>query len=143
MNWKLIFLLSLFGLAMGFATVYIIPSTIEPFLWLAIFLVCAFLIARYAPGKYFLHGLLVSIVNSIWITAVHAALFYDYVAHHPEYLLSLQQPGVPEALSGHPRRLMVITGPIIGVISGLILGLFSWVASKFVKGANVWTEPPA
>lgn len=143
MNWKLIFLLSLFGLAMAFATVYVIPSTIEPLFWLAIFLVCAFLIARYAPGKYFLHGLLVSIVNSIWITAVHAALFYDYVAHHPEYLQMMTAPGTPEALAAHPRRMMVITGPIIGVLSGLVLGLFSWVASKFVKPSNTWTEPPA
>jgi len=133
MNWKLIFLLSLFGLAMGFATVFVIPSSVEPFCWLAIFIVCAYLIARYAPGKYFLHGLLVSIVNSIWITAIHASLFYTYVANHPEYLQMLTAPGNPEALSAHPRRMMVITGPIIGLLSGLVLGLFSWVASRFVK----------
>jgi hypothetical protein len=143
MNWKLIFLLSLFGLAMGFATVFVIPSSIEPLFWLVIFLICAFLVARYAPGKYFLHGLLVSIVNSIWITAIHASLFYTYIASHPEYLQMLQQPGTPEALSGHPRRIMVITGPIIGVISGLVLGLFCWLASKFVKPAIGSSETSA
>lgn len=30
MNWKLIVRLSLFGLAMGIATMFLIPSTIEP-----------------------------------------------------------------------------------------------------------------
>jgi len=48
----------------------------------------------------------------------------------------LQQPGTPSAVADHPRRMMVITGPIIGVISGLVLGLFCWVASKIVKRAS-------
>ena len=131
MNWKLIFLLSLFGLAMGFATVFVIPSSLEPLFWLVIFIICAYLIAKYASGKYFLHGLLVSIVNSIWITATHAALFYTYIANHPEYLKMAE--GLPPMMAGHPRRMMAFTGPIIGVISGLVLGLFAWVASKLVK----------
>jgi hypothetical protein len=44
MDWKLIFGLSLFGLAMAIATVFVIPSNVEPIFWLAIFLVCAYLI---------------------------------------------------------------------------------------------------
>jgi len=130
MNWKLIILLSLFGLAMGFATVFFIPSNIEPIFWLVIFVICAYLIARFAPGKYFLHGLLVSIVNSIWITATHVSLFYTYIDNHPEYLKALE--GIP-IMAAHPRRMMAVTGPIIGVISGLVLGLFAWVASKLLK----------
>lgn len=131
MNWKLVLLLSLFGLAMGFATVSVIPSTIEPIFWLLIFLICAYLIARYAPGRYFLHGFLVSVVNSVWITIVHVAMFYTYVANHPEYLQMTE--GLPPALSGHPRRLMFLIGPISGVIFGIILGLFAWVASKLFR----------
>ena len=46
MNWKLIFGLSLFGLAMAFATVFVIPSNVEPLFWLAIFIVCAVVIAK-------------------------------------------------------------------------------------------------
>ncbi|MFM7022909.1 MAG: hypothetical protein ACKOXB_08015 [Flavobacteriales bacterium] len=63
MNWKLVLLLSLFGLFMGLSTVYFIPSNVEPFFWLAIFLFCAFIITRKAEGKYFLHGLMVSLAN--------------------------------------------------------------------------------
>ncbi len=40
MNGKLILQLSMFGLAMGLATVFFIPSSIEPAFWLAIFVVC-------------------------------------------------------------------------------------------------------
>ncbi len=39
MNWKLILQLSMFGLAMSVATVYLIPSKIEPAFWLPIFLI--------------------------------------------------------------------------------------------------------
>jgi hypothetical protein len=46
MNWKLIFLLSLFGLAMGFATVFVLPTKIEPVFWLVIFVISAYLIAK-------------------------------------------------------------------------------------------------
>src|SRR4051812_14854732 len=82
MNWKLIFSLSLFGLAMAFATVYVIPSKIESFLWLPIFIVCAYFIAKYAPGKYFLHGFCVSLLNCVWITGVHVMLSDTYLANH-------------------------------------------------------------
>jgi len=74
MNTKLIFQLSLFGLAMAIATVFWIPSNIEPIFWVVIFIICAYLIAKKSTGKYFLHGLLVSIVNSVWITAAHIIL---------------------------------------------------------------------
>ena len=131
MNWKLIFLLSLFGLAMAFATVFFIPSNIEPLFWLVIFIICAYLIAKYASGGYFLHGLLVSIVNSIWITATHAAFFYAYIANHPDELKMMDS--LPPMMADHPRRMMVVIGPIVGVISGLVLGLFAWVASKILK----------
>jgi uncharacterized membrane protein len=36
-------------------------------------------------------------------------------------------------LAEHPKRLMAIMGPIIGVISGLVLGLLAFLASKMVK----------
>ena len=75
MNWKLILQLSLFGLGMAFATVFFIPSKVEPLFWLAIFIACAYVIATKAPGKYFLHGLMTSLVNSVWITATHVILF--------------------------------------------------------------------
>ena len=132
MNWKLIFLLSLFGLAMGFGTVSLISSTVEPICWLVIFLLCAYAIARFATGRYFLHGLMVSIMNSVWITAVHITMFYTYIASHPEYLGML-----PADLAGHPRRLMLLIGPITGILSGIVLGLFAWIASKIFKRSAV------
>ncbi len=132
MNWKIIFQLSIsFGLIMAFATVQLIPERIEPFFWLFIFAFCAWVIAKVCPGRYFLHGFLVSMVNSIWITAVHVIFRQTYVAHHPQ--VASMFTNMPPSLLRHPRLTMVIMGPIFGAGFGIILGLFSFIASKIAK----------
>ncbi|MGN6532860.1 MAG: hypothetical protein ACTHK0_14055 [Ginsengibacter sp.] len=133
MNWKLIFKLSLFGLAMAFATVYFIPSDIEPFCWLIIFIICAYLIAKNCSSKYFLHGLLVSIVNAVWITAAHIILFDQYISHHAKEAEMMKKMPLPNS----PKLMMLITGPVVGIVSGLILGLFAFIAAKIIKRKQV------
>lgn len=130
MNWKIIFQLSIFGLIMAFGTISLIPEGIEPFFWLAIFLFCAYVIAKVCPGKYFWHGFMVSIINCIWITAAHIAFYSSYIAHHPSMVkMSAQHPILPT----HPRLAMLIMGPVVGVICGIILGIFAWIASMIVS----------
>jgi hypothetical protein len=135
MNWKLIFLLSLFGLAMAIATVFVVPSSIEPWAWLPIFVLCAFVIAKGAPGKLFLHGLLLGIVNSVWVTTAHIAWFDAYLAHHPREAAVMQSAGMPLP----PRLMMACVGPLVGVISGVVIGLLAVVAGIIVRRGN----PPA
>lgn len=129
MNWKLIFQLSLFGLAMAISTVYWIPSNLEPVFWIIIFVICAYLIARNCTRNFFLHGFLVSIVNSIWITAFHVLLYKTYIEGHSKEAEMLSTMPMPK----HPRMMMAFTGPVVGIISGLVLGLFAFVASKIWK----------
>lgn len=132
MNKKLIFQLSLFGLAMAIATVSIIPSKIEPAFWLVIFITCAYFIAKKCDGKYFLHGFLLSLANCVWITSAHILFFSTYIANHAEEAAMMANG----PMQNHPRLAMLVMGPIIGIISGLVLGLFSFVASKIVKGSS-------
>jgi hypothetical protein len=120
MNLRLILALSMFGLAMAIGTVFFIPSSIEPALWLVIFLVCAVMIARRAPGRPFLHGLCTSLVNCVWITGAHVLFFETYAAGHAAEVAAMKGS----------RAMMLVVGPIIGVVSGLILGLFSVIATK-------------
>jgi hypothetical protein len=129
MNWKLIFTLSLFGLAMAIATVFWIPSNIEPIFWLLIFLFCAYQVAKNASDKYFLYGFLISLVNCVWITSVHILFAETYLFNHPNEAAMMQTMPMPDS----PRLMMAMTGPVVGIISGLVLGLFSWIASKIVK----------
>jgi hypothetical protein len=130
-NWKLIFQLSLLGLFMGVATVYLIPFAIEPVCWLLIFLFSAYMIARECASSRFLHGLILGIVNSVWITGAHVLLFWPYLRRHAQEHLMLDQ-GIPH----HPRLMMILMGGAIGVVSGVIIGLLSLVAGKFIRGDN-------
>jgi len=131
MYWKIIFQLSIFGLIMSFATVQLIPERIEPVFWLFIFAFCAWVIAKVCPGKYFWHGFLVSMVNSVWITVAHIIFRVTYLAHHPQ--AASLYTNLPVSWQSHPRLAMAITGPLFGVGFGIILGLFSFIASKIVK----------
>jgi hypothetical protein len=133
MSWKLIFALSLFGLAMGIATVFAIKSDIEPYAWLGIFVVCAFVIAKRARGKHFLHGLCVGLVNGVWVTGAHLAFFNAYVAEHAR---EAAMAGQMAARLGSARVAMAITGPVIGLASGVVLGLLCYVVSLFIVSSH-------
>jgi hypothetical protein len=122
MNWKLVLQLSGFGFAMAFATVFVISSSIEPLFWLGIFLYCAYAIAKRAPGKPFVHGLCLGLVNSVWMTAGHVILFDSYVARHANELAMMQNSPIS------PRLMMLVVGPGVGLISGIVIGLFALVA---------------
>ena len=129
MNWKLIFQLSLFGLAMAFATVSMIPSNIETFFWLALFAFCAYVIAKQCREKYFLTGFLVSLLNCVWITSAHIIFVQTYLAHHADQASMLAKMPIPES----PRLMMLMYSPIIGIVFGLSLGWSALIASKYIK----------
>src|SRR5689334_13511154 len=105
---------------MGVATVFVIPSKVEPLFWLPIFFACAIWIARRSGGRYFLHGLLVSLVNSVWITGAHMLLLESYLARHPDEAAMLTKMPLPDS----PRLMMLMTGPLVGLVSGIVLGGF-------------------
>jgi hypothetical protein len=129
MNWKIVFQLSIFGLIMAIATISLIPENAEVFFWIAIFIFCAYVIAKTCQSKYFLNGFFVSLVNCIWITAAHLIFYSTYVTNHP----SAAKMGQSMPMQNHPRLLMLLMGPLFGIVFGLILGLLSWIASKIVK----------
>ncbi|HEV7967324.1 MAG TPA: hypothetical protein VGP19_07135 [Candidatus Acidoferrales bacterium] len=135
MNWKLILQLSLFGLAMGIATVFLIPSKIEPAFWLVIFLICAYVVAKRSPFRPFLHGLLLGLANSVWITAAHVLLYDSYIARHPQEAAMMQTMTLPAP----PRVIMAVTGPVVGLVSGVILGLFALGAGRLAKSPRAPT----
>jgi hypothetical protein len=129
MKWSLIFLLSAFGLAMGFGTVYYIPVTIEPFCWALIFVISAFVIGRYCAEEYFLNGLAVSILNAVWMTVLHLTFFTIYATNHDAEMEIMQRLLMPD----DPQVMMFFTGIISGAISGVVLGSLSFIAAKLIN----------
>lgn len=128
MNWKIILELSLIGLAMGIATVFVIPSTIEPAFWLVIFIFCAYIIAKKCAHKHFVHGLLLGLANSIWITASHMIFFEQYIANHPREAAMMTSGKAPVS----PRAMMARVGPIVGIVSGAVTGALAAAARTLV-----------
>ena len=88
---------------------------------------------RLKPGN---SGCLSSIMNLIWIfiggfwiTTVHILFFHTYMASHLQEADMLTKMSLPDS----PRLMMLITGPVIGIISGLVLGLFAFLASRIMQ----------
>jgi len=132
MNWKLVLPLSLFGLAMGLGTAFFIPAKVEPLFWLVIFLVCAYIIARRCPDKRFQTGIFLGLVNAVWIMASHILFFDQYLALHPEEAALMKS--MPLGDSG--RSLMLLTGPVAGSISGIVIGILAAIFGKVLKRAH-------
>lgn len=133
MNWKLIFALSLFGMAIGLADTFGHIEKIVPVLWLIIFIIYGVIIVRNASGNYFLHAFLVSVINGVWIGIIHAS-FYDTYMTNSLNMADMERK-VP--MIGSARMTMVIFGPIIGALFGLISGLITWIISKLMKKKTV------
>lgn len=129
MDWKLILKLSMFGLGMGVATIGVIPPNIEPAFWAVIFVMCAYLIARNCNGRHFAHGVFLGLINSLWVTTLHLLFYRQYLAKHPieaDMMKSMPSPDMA-------RLMMALTGPLIGVLSGIVIGLLAWAAGRFLK----------
>ena len=129
MDWKLTFQLSLFGLAMAIATVFVIPSNTEPAFWLGIFLICGYIIARRRQTGRFTHGLVLGLANSVWVTAAHILLFDRYLAGHAQEAAMMKSMPLPDS----PRLMMAIVGPVVGLVSGVIIGLLALGVGKWIK----------
>lgn len=134
MNKKLIFILSLFGLFMGFVTIFMLPAIFVRLFWLVVFIVFPFFIAKYCSRKYFLNGLILGLLNAGWITAAHLLFFNTYMTNHPheaELVWNIAvQFNIP---AGSIMLLTLAKGVVVGIISGLVLGLFAFIASVIMK----------
>jgi len=129
MKWPLIFLLSAFGLAMGFATVYYIPVTIEPFCWVLIFVISAFIIAKYCREEYFLNGFGLSIINAVWMTVLHLTFFTVYTTTHVTEMEVIERLLIPD----EPQVILFFVGIFSGAASGVVLGILSFNAAKLIN----------
>lgn len=130
MNWKLVFTLALFGVAMGIAAVLgFYPPSLEWLLWLIISLLCAWIIVKKAAVKPFLHGFMVGLLDGLAAPIITAIFFSTYVANNPSYADQAKQ--LPAGLD--MRTFGLILAPVIGVVYGLVLGLFAWLAGKIFK----------
>jgi uncharacterized membrane protein len=113
MNWKLVFTLALFGVAMGIAAVLgFYPPSLEWVLWLIISLFCAWIIAKKAATKLFLHGFMVGLIDGLVAPVITAIFFSTYMANNPSYAERASK--IPGGLD--PRIFGLILAPMVGKV---------------------------
>jgi hypothetical protein len=117
---------------MAFATVYFIPSNKEPLFWLPIFIITALILIKYGTTNYFMQGLVVSLLNCVWITSVHILLYKTYLVNHSQEAIMISKMPLPDS----PRLMMLLTGPVVGIFSGFVLGLITFALSKVITRRN-------
>ena len=118
---------------MAVGTVSAIPSNVEPVIWLTIFVICAFVIARYRSRRHFLHGMLLGLLNSVWVTSAHIIFFRTYIDHHPKEAAMMSSMPLPNS----PRLMMALVGPLVGIVTGSIIGVLALLAGRFLRPKEV------
>ncbi|MEZ4889210.1 MAG: hypothetical protein R2779_01215 [Crocinitomicaceae bacterium] len=125
MNYKIIIILSSIGLIMGLLTVKGFTQKIEPFLWLLFGIATSLVLSKNIDEKTFLHGLIIGLTWGIINGMIQSAFFDTYISNNPQ----LQQ-SFSKSTFIQPRYFVLATGPIIGLITGLVLGGLSVLLKK-------------
>ncbi len=129
MNWKLIFGLAGFGVLMGLLSLFGYTQGIEWLLWLLIAVICSVFIGKMLSGKYFLTGLVVGLLDGILNSIVQSVFFDAYLSNNPKAAEGFGP--IPGGLD--PRIFVLIAGPFIGLLYGLVLGFLAWLTGKIFK----------
>jgi hypothetical protein len=125
MDWKVIIILSAIGLIMGLLSVKGFTQKLEPFLWLLFGIATSLVLSKNIDQKTFLHGLLIGLAWGI-INGLTQSVFFDtYITNNPSMQQNLQK-----ATFVQPRYFVLVTAPIVGLVTGLVLGGLSLLLKK-------------
>ena len=126
MNFK-IWALTLFGVAMGLASVYGYTEKFEWIYWIVIAVISGAVIAKIADRQIFVKSVVVGLFMGIFAGIIQAAMFDTYLANNPKSLDGFKE--IP--LSLEPQYVVLFTAPFIGIAFGLIIGLIAILFDKF------------
>ncbi len=129
MNWQLILTLSLLGVVLGLASVFGFMGNQVWVLWVLVAAFCAWQFARKTSANLFLHGFYLGIFVGVCASWVQAIFLPTYITNNPRMVEAFND--LPHDL--HPAYVLLIMGPIIGAVSGIVIGLFAIAAGKFVQ----------
>ncbi|MCX6145523.1 MAG: hypothetical protein NTZ35_20135 [Ignavibacteriales bacterium] len=126
MNWRLIISLSLLGIIFGIASVFGFTSGREWLAWLCIGIFSAWRFSRRSREELFLHGFYLGILTGFFSSIIQALFVSTYLANNPRMVEALN--ALPQGL--HPAAIVLIMGPIIGTVSGVVFGVLAVIIGK-------------
>jgi len=140
MKWTLILRLSTIGLVLALGSIFFVSPNLEPLLWLGVFLYYAYAIGNGTRARLFLNGLALGVLNSLWVVGTHDLFLTRYLDGHPREVSMLAMVHAANLNAG-PRLIMSFTGITVGVIEGVVIGVFAMVAGLMVKPKLVAFTP--
>ena len=125
MNWLLILLLSIFGVVMGFLSIKGYTGKIEPFLWLLLGIISALILSKNVNNRLFIHALVIGLFWGILNAIIQSGFFDQYLANNTNLQERFKNTG-----SIKPQYFVLIMGPLIGLVTGVVLGGLSILLKK-------------
>lgn len=132
MKWTLILRLSAIGFVLALGSIFFISPNVEPLLWLAVFFYSAYAIGNGSQTWRFFHGVVLGILNSVWVVLLHDVFLTRYLAGHPREVQMIDIVH-SEGLAASARWIMSFTGVTVGIVEGIVIGVFAVVAGMMVK----------
>ncbi len=130
MNWQLILSLSLLGVVMGLVSVFGFMGNEVWLMWFCVGAFCAWQFARKTHHNRFLHGFYLGIFAGVCASWVQAIFLSTYISNNPQMREAFNT--LPQ--NRHPVFVVLIMGPIVGAVSGIVFGLLAFIAGKIVQG---------
>lgn len=125
MNLK-IWMLTLFGVLMGLASVFGYTQSNEWLYWLVIAVISGFVIAKVTDRQIFVKSVVVGLFMGIFTGVIQSVLFDKYLENNPQSLDGFKE--IPLSLA--PQFVVLFTGPFIGIVFGLFIGLIAIIIDK-------------
>lgn len=130
MNWKIIILLVLLGVAIAAASLFgLVNSNYEWAYWLVAAIISGFVIAKSCSRSIFMHGVIVGLFSGILGSVIQSLFFDTYLENNKESLDGFKN--ITEALA--PQYVILFSGPFIGIAYGIVIGLIAIVFSKMAS----------
>lgn len=125
MDWNLVIILSSIGLIMGLLSVKGFTQVLEPYLWLLFGIAVSLILSKNIEAKSFQHGLFIGLAWGILNGLTQCVFFNTYLANNPQLQQNFQKLTFMQ-----PRFFALLTGPVIGLLTGLALGGLAWLFKK-------------
>lgn len=127
MNWYIIILLSLFGAIMGLLSIKGYTGKLEPILWLLFVIISVLVLSRNVENKPFIHGLIIGLCWGIFNGLIQSSFFDQYITNNPNLQSSFNKSNAIK-----PQFLVLIMGPLIGLVTGVVLGGLTFLLKKIL-----------
>jgi hypothetical protein len=127
MNWPIIFLLSAFGLIMGWLGIKGYTQKIEPWLWLCLAIFTVLVLSKNVNDKLFIHGLYTGVSWGVLNGVLQVVFFQTYLTNNP-----LLIPDFDKITYMPAKYFPLLTGPIAGLIIGGVIGGSCLLIRKYI-----------